>query len=81
MNELVLMCTIVSVFLMIFLMAFAIFTIGFLIGYKREEKKIISTKKQEEFGIQETEEEKKIRREWKNFLKYDGSAIENQKEI
>lgn len=57
------------------LMAFAVFAIGFLIGYKREDKKIWFNKRQNE--IQETEEsdkEKKAKQEWKNFLKYDGSS-------
>lgn len=57
------------------LMAFAIFTIGFFIGYKSEDKRIFKKKQQMEFKeIQESDKEKKAKKEWKKFLEYDGSA-------
>jgi len=61
--------------LVFMLMAFAIFAIGFLIGYKSEDNKIIKRKQQLELKeIPESEKEKKAKKEWKNFLEYDGSA-------
>ncbi len=57
------------------LMALGVFVIGFLIGYKSEDKKILKRKQQK--GIteaQESEKEKKAKKEWKKFLEYDGST-------
>ena len=54
------------------LMAFAVFAIGFLIGYKKEDKKIWLKERQNE--IKESDKEKKAKKDWKNFLNYDGSS-------
>lgn len=66
-------CAVICAFLALLLLIFALFAIGFLIGYRFEEKRILkkSVKSDE---IPETDQEKKAKREWKNFLKYDGSA-------
>ncbi len=75
MNNTVVICTVISAFFAFLIIAFAIFAIGFLIGYKHEEKKIIKrTFEKNEHLTQETEEEKKAKKEWKKFLEYDGSA-------
>lgn len=81
MDKLVILCSFMNTLLAFLLIAFAVFVIGFLIGYKHEEKRIFKAKKSDEFETQETEEEKKSKREWKNFLKYDGSTLESNKEI
>ncbi len=57
------------------LMAFAVFTIGFLFGYKIEDRKIFN-KREETVGMknEESEQERKAKKEWKKFLEYDGSS-------
>lgn len=62
-------CTIALV-----LMTFAVFMIGFLIGYKREDK-CIKTKKYniENKNLNEDIKEEKAKKDWKRFLEYDGS--------
>lgn len=52
------------------LMAFAIFAIGFLLGYKKESKRILKRK----VHPCTTEKEEIEKREWKKFLEYDGSV-------
>ena len=69
----VVICAIMCAFLALLLLFFALFAIGFLIGYGFEEKRI-SKKTYTVDEITESEEEIKAKREWKNFLKYDGSA-------
>lgn len=69
----VVICAIICTFLAFLLLVFALFAIGFLFGYRFEEKRI-SKKMYTVDGIYESDEEKKAKREWKNFLKYDGSA-------
>ncbi len=69
----VVICAIICTFLAFLLLVFALFAIGFLIGYLFEEKRI-SKKTYTVDEISESDEEKKAKREWKNFLKYDGSA-------
>ncbi len=56
------------------LMAFAVFAIGFVAGYKSEEKRIKRRKTQKEISVNRKEE--KLKKEWKKFLEYDGSASE-----
>ncbi len=57
------------------LMAFGVFVIGFLVGYKSEDKRILKRKKQKEITeVQESEKERKTKKEWKKFLEYDGST-------
>ena len=74
MNNLVIVTAIFSV-LSFLLVLFAIFAIGFLIGYKSEDAKI----KRENINVgfrepQESEKEKKVKKEWRKFLEYDGST-------
>ncbi len=79
MNGIVIVCAVISAVSALLLIIFALFVIGFLIGYKHEEKKILSkTHTNYENGIFESEQEKKSKEEWKNFLKYDGSAPNNR---
>ena len=56
------------------LMAFAVFMIGFLIGYKTEDKRI-KTKKYmlENKNLNENMNDEKAKKDWKRFLEYDGS--------
>ena len=74
MDNLVIITALLSV--LIFLLAlFSIFAIGFLIGYKRQDKKIKN--REMEFvtkEIHESDKEKKAKKEWRKFLEYDGSA-------
>lgn len=57
------------------LMAFAVFAIGFLMGYKSEDRKILKRKQQiQDNKIQESDKEKRAKKEWKKFLEYDGST-------
>ncbi len=57
------------------LMAFGVFAIGFVIGYKREEHILLKRKKQnEKTKPQESDKEKRAKKEWKKFLEYDGST-------
>lgn len=75
MSNIVIICMVISVFFSFLLIAFAVFAIGFLIGYKHEEKRILKKSQQKSDNeIHESEEEKKAKRDWKNFLKYDGGA-------
>ena len=57
------------------LMTFAVFAIGFLFGYKSEDKKLSKRKEPNENSTtQESDKEKRAKKDWKNFLEYDGSA-------
>lgn len=57
------------------LMALGVFVIGFFIGYKSEDKRILKRKQQREIKeTQESEKEIKSKKEWKKFLEYDGST-------
>lgn len=57
------------------LMGLGVFAVGFFIGYKSEDKKILKKKKQKEMTkTYESEKEIKAKKEWKKFLEYDGSA-------
>lgn len=59
------------------LMTFALFVIGFLLGYKKEDRKILEKKHQDKNNeALESDREKKAKKEWKKFLEYDGSAPE-----
>ena len=75
MNNLIIMLTLVVITIVFLLMAFAIFAIGFLIGYKREDNLILKRKQRAEMNeMSESEQEKKIKKEWKRFLEYDGTT-------
>ena len=66
-----------TIFIVLFflLMAFAVFAIGFLIGYKHEDSKILKKSVQTEIkDIKESDQEKKSKKDWKRFLEYDGSV-------
>lgn len=77
MNNFVMIYTTLFAVAAVCLMAFAVFAIGFLIGYKTEEKKILKRNMQHETKeLQENENEKKAKKEWKKFLEYDGSIPE-----
>ena len=52
-------------------MAFAVFAIGFLMGYKKEDKRIKTKNRNMDFGDEIKEE--KAKKDWKRFLEYDGS--------
>ena len=56
------------------LMVFAVFMIGFLIGYKTEDMRI-KTKKYnvDNKTSNENKNEEKAKKDWKRFLEYDGS--------
>ena len=55
------------------LMAFGVFAIGFLVGYKAEDKRLKVRKNHME-NIDEKTKEEKMKKDWKKFLEYDGSA-------
>lgn len=76
MENIEVICSVLGAFFCFVLICFAVFAIGFIIGYKYEEKRIIKkTIRIVDSDIKESEEEKRAKREWKNFLKYDGSVI------
>ena len=57
------------------LMTFGVFVIGFLVGYKREDKRLMKQEHQKQtVEITESDREKQAKKEWKKFLEYDGSA-------
>ena len=78
MDSMIIVYMTIFVALAFVLMTFAVFAIGFLIGYKNEDKKFQRNKQNIEIKeTQESETEKKAKKEWKNFLKYDGSSPQN----
>ncbi|MBR6502282.1 MAG: hypothetical protein IKT42_02460 [Clostridia bacterium] len=75
MNNLVVITALFSV--LIFLLAlFSIFAIGFLVGFKIEDKKLRREKSSPD--LKESEKEKKAKKEWRKFLEYDGSAPQEE---
>ena len=75
MNNLIYICMTIFIVLIFILMAFAVFAIGFLIGYKSEDNRILKRKQQIEIKeIKESDKEKKAKKDWKKFLEYDGSV-------
>lgn len=75
MNNLITMYMTIFIVLIFMLMAFAVFAIGFLIGYKSEDNRILRRNQQTDIKeIKESEKEKKSKKEWKKFLEYDGSV-------
>ena len=75
------MDSIAIIYMMFFIMiifvliALGVFSIGFWIGFRVENKKIIK-RRQEQCNNQyeESEKEIKAKKEWKKFLEYDGST-------
>ena len=63
--------------LALMLIAFGIFAVGFLIGYKRENKKILKNN----LYKSNNEKEEKQKKKWKEFLEYDGSLNDSNIEI
>ncbi len=75
MDKLILIYLTIFIALIFLLMAFAVFAIGFLIGYKSEDNRILKRKQQAEIKeIKESDKEKKAKKDWKKFLEYDGSV-------
>ena len=75
MENLVIINTMIIVMMTFLLMASGLVAIGFFIGYKTENRKIL--KKRLELNnknYEENEKERKAKKEWKKFLEYDGSA-------
>lgn len=54
---------------------FAIFCVGFFIGFKREDYKLIRKNQNRPNVVLQNEKEKKnSKKEWERFLSYDGSS-------
>ncbi len=77
MNNITFLCINLMVLLLVIFIFMSVFAIGFFTGYKNEERKICKSKRTDFDFSEETEQEKKKKREWNNFLKYDGSVLEN----
>ena len=66
---------VIYLFFAFVLMGLGVFAVGFFIGYKSEDRKILKKKQQKEMTkTYESEKEIKAKKEWKKFLEYDGSA-------
>ena len=76
MDNFIVLNMIIFIAIAFLLMAFAVFTIGFLIGYRMEDKKILKRKEADNNRCEESEKERNAKKEWKKFLEYDGSAPE-----
>lgn len=75
MNEMAIVYMTIFIGLAFTLMAFAVFAIGFLLGYKNEDKRVLQKNQQAGVKeIQESDKEKKAKKEWKKFLEYDGTT-------
>ena len=73
MGSLAQLCFIAVALVLICLISFSLFAIGFLIGYKIEDKRLLK-KKQNIENNELSKEQKRQQKEWKNFLEYDGSV-------
>lgn len=75
MNNTIIICTFFCVLLALLLLIFSLFAIGFLIGYRCEEKKIFKRlHKCDENSSYKCDEDTKAKKDWKKFLSYDGST-------
>lgn len=75
MNEMAIVYMTIFIGVAFTLMAFAVFAIGFLLGYKNEDKRVLQKNQQAGVKeIQESDKEKKAKKEWKKFLEYDGTT-------
>lgn len=75
MNEMAVVYMTIFIGLAFTLMAFAVFAVGFLLGYKNEDKRVLQKNQQASVKeIQESDKEKKAKKEWKKFLEYDGTT-------
>ncbi len=79
MSDTAIVVTVLAAAIEFVLMSFAIFCIGFFVGFKREQNKILQKQfKKSDICKQESEEEQKAKKEWKKFISYDGSSdLEN----
>ena len=75
MNTSVFIILVIVTFLVCLLAVFALFAIGFLLGYKLEDRRL--SKGKAKITCEDSEEEKKLKKEWKNFLEYDGTTPQN----
>lgn len=75
MSNSIIICMTIFIVLVFMLLSFAVFAIGFLIGYKSEDNRILKRKQQAE--IKESDKEKKAKKDWKKFLEYDGTTPDN----
>ena len=75
MDNTIFMIWVTVAFLLCGLILFALFTICFLIGYKTEDRR--RGKTNNKIANDNSDEENKFKKEWKNFLEYDGSAPNN----
>ena len=66
MSNSIIICMTIFIALIFVLVAFAVFAIGFLVGYKSEDNRILKRKQKAE--MQESDEEKKAKKEWKKFF-------------
>lgn len=78
MDNLVITYMMIFIVLIFAFVAFAVFAIGFLIGYRSEDKRLSKRNQQAEIrNIQESDKEKKAKKDWKKFLEYDGTTPDN----
>lgn len=78
MSNTIIMYMTVFIALIFVLAAFAVFAIGFLLGYKCEDKRLAKRNQQfEARKAEESDKEKKAKKDWKNFLEYDGTVSDN----
>ena len=77
MNNYMVICIAIITMIAVGFMVIGVFAIGFFIGYKNEEAKIIKANRQNALkNIKESDMEQKAKKEWKKFLEYDGSVPE-----
>ncbi len=77
MDSFIVLNMILVIIVVVILMAIAFFAIGCFIGYKWEDRKILKRNQGERITkYEESEQEKKAKKDWKNFLEYDGSATD-----
>lgn len=80
MNNTVAVCVFISVLLVTVLLSFIVFAVGYFIGYRYEERRFLrNNQPKPDLKATESDEEKKSKREWKNFLKYDGGTVADRK--
>ncbi len=80
MSDAAMICTVITVTIELLLMAFAIFCIGFFVGYRREDCKIMR-KNQIHSEPDLNKKQENSEKQWKNFLNYDGSANSDNNDI
>lgn len=79
MSNLIIMYMTVFIALIFALAAFSAFAIGFMLGYKQEDRRLAKRTRQFKTGeTEESDKEKKAKKDWKNFLEYDGTVSDNR---